>query len=649
MPQSIGVEKKESLKDKKLIYLTPDEYKQYNFIIERFVEAKNQRESIREEFDDLSFEDDYWLNRQAINSYLRVKRNDDEVRINTGTTEKKIEFVLNELLALNLQPEVKAYDQNDLEIAELGQTFEEIVKRTNEMEQDEDKYLDAFLQLLGQRICYVKELWVEKEVRGNKRPDGTQRTHHIKRCEKRVLSGLQVYPGDISLPAWRFNDQPYVIEYERMNYWEAETIYGDWDRWQYVKPGMPGSIGETWLYRMNALTKNEVEILHYKCYPDNEYQVTINGVPMLKVGTELPYSWEGYDITAVVLKSISHDFLFGRPLTASAKTLQALDNETIRNIIRKFRQAIEPPTGVKGGKQYSRDIWNPGSLAYGVSKDDFSSLINHTGVTQSEFAVMQLIESKISEFIGATPLPAGSGGKKQTATEIMQAKSAAVKMLGLAVLAVMRLKKNLTYLRIDNVLENYSKPTGKKYDPIGKKVKDIYATLSVNDTEVSEGKNGKRIIKFMDRDLEEKEQRDIYNHELKTAGQGSPESVRTVNIKKLNDIKVDWYVNIVQKEKDSSELAKAMFNDKLNEGVQVSQITGQQINPEKLTESFERTWQVKDFFQKAPPQAPPGASVGPQNAPGTSQGGQSDITTQMKQGMNKQQIQPSLNTMVGAQ
>src|SRR3990167_6495113 len=174
----------------------------------------------------------------------------------------------------------------------------------------------------------------------------------------------------------------------------------------------------------------------------------------------------------VGLKPYGYDFSYGKPLTQSAKTLQALDNETIRNLIRKFRQALEPPLGVPKGKVYSRDIWNPGAMAQGVKAGDFEKLIDHQGVTQSELAMFDLIEKKTNEFIGTSQTEPLQGKTSVTATELNLAQKNAIKMLGNSVLAVMRLKERLTLLRVKNALLNYTKPVGKQFDPLEQKIRE---------------------------------------------------------------------------------------------------------------------------------------------------------------------------------
>lgn len=619
---STGLEvKQESAKKDENVYYTGKLGEVYRFYIDRAERARILRERKWHEFDNLTYEKDYLLNEDARNSYLRPKRNDDEVRVNTGTTEKKIEAVQNELLAMNLQAEIMAYDDDDSEIVDLGRDMGDVVKRTNEIERDDDFWVEAIQELLCQRAVFVEELFIDKQITDKRISKGKigeedfefiTKPKRFTRCEKRVISGLQVYLGDPSLPAYRFRQQPYIVKYDRMMYEQAKGIFGTWGEWNKVKAG-GGS--QQWFqgafkYRFNKLLEdNEVEVIHYMSYPDDEQQYIVNGVMMLEPNTPLHWEREGYNIEMVTLKPLGRTCAYGKPLTASAKTLQALDNETIRLLIRKFRQALEPPLGVTSGRIYSKDIWEAGAVTQGLKKDTFSKLIDHTGVTQSEMSMYQLITDKTEEFIGASDVLQGiKSSTKTSATEIMNQQRQAIKQLGFAVLAVMRLKRDLTYQRIYNILENYTRPYDKKPveyfdgDALNTKVVDIYRKFTAQDATFENGKKGKKVVQFMDRDLTPEEEEQIYEYSEEQEKIGNPIRIKTINVKKLREITTHWYVTVNPTEKDGSALQQAMFQDKLVQAAGISKLTGRPLNGDKVIEDFERTWKTKDLFQKQAPQ-----------------------------------------------
>ena len=596
---------KEEIEDKIQKFYNAEEQKVYASYLEKFELAKTQRNRNYREFDDMNYEMDYQMNLDATNSYLKAKRNDDEVRIVTGVTEKKIEAVENELLAMNLQSNFNAFNQEDKEDSELGHVFTDLVKRTNEIEKDEDFWVEAIQELLTQRAVFIEEILENPRIT-DKRSNQKTKQRNIKIAKKRLVCGLNVFLGDITIPAHRFNEQPYIICYNRLLYRGAKKIRGDNSNWQYVKPGMSLYDEQSqgmFDYRFGNLKQDEVEVISYYSYPDDEYQVILNGVMMEKIGQKLPWEYEGYNLTMVVLKSMGRKFAYGKPLTASAKTLQALDNETIRNLIRKFRQAIEPPLAVAGrGKIYSRDIFAPASMAYGLKAGEFERLIDHQGVTNGELAMYDLINRKTEEFIGVSNVTQGLTERQQlTATQTIEMQRQAIKMLGFAVLAVMRMKRDADFLRLYNILENYTQSTGKEFDPLTNAVKDAYRRFTANDAEFENQQTGQKEIVFMNRDLEAQEEQQIFDFEEEQIKLGQPTRIVTVNVEKLRQIPYIWQNIVQQTEKEGTSLQRLMFTDKLNQAVSISQITGRPLNSDKIIDSFERIWKVKDMFLATPP------------------------------------------------
>ena len=580
--------------------LTAEEALQYGLIVDRIIKARNQRETPSDYFDGLTYEQAYLSNKRAAMSYLQPKKNDDEVRINTGTTEKRIELVLNELLALNLEEEIETFDKDDNPLVGVSDVFTDLVKRTEQIEHAKDKDITIYQELLTQPSVFVEEMWVKQIDHSDKK-----KLSDSYKCERRLLQGVQMYLGDISMPDTRFNEQPYLIKYARMSYSEAEYLFKDLDpvKWGHIVAGSYNALGSanSNLYRKGSLEQNEIEAFWYMSWPDNEIQILVNGIPFLKVGekyTNIYGNFRGYHITMVSLKPYGGDSAYGKPLTQSAKTLQALDNETIRNLIRKFRQALEPPIGVVGKHMLSRDIWNPGSIVKGVKKDDFEKLIDHSGVTRSEMAMFDLIEKKTNEFIGTSQSEPLQNKTQVTATELTLAQKNAVKMLGLSVLSVMRLKERLALLRVRNLLIHYTEPVNKQIDPITGMMRDMYARFTLRDTELTGGRTGDKIIQLSDYSLNDEQKQGLFQQEEQLRKQGRNVEFKILNVDKLKNLELYFYANVVSKPKESSDLDKTLIQEKINQGVAISNITGRRMNADKLIKGFERAWREHDLFEK---------------------------------------------------
>lgn len=592
------VQLNQEILEKKPYSLEGKALEQYIRIIERLYSAQTQRWYRRDEFDGLTYDQVYLANQRAGYSYLAPKINLSDVRVNTGTTEKKVEFILNELLALNLQSEILAYDKDDQLIDNFSYTCTDLVHRTEEMEHADEKDLFILQELLTQPGVYVEENWVERTVGTGKK----KKT--IRRCERQLLQGSQIYLGDITLPGYRFQEQPYIFKYFRKTYAEARTLFGDMECWEYIKPGAYSTIQPVpyQIYRMGSLLSNEVEGFIYMCPNDKEYQIILQGIPLYGPGEPLPWDWEGYNIVFDGIKPFHGDFSYYKSLVQAAKTLQALDNETIRNLIRKFQQSVEPPTGVPNGKVWSRDIWSAGSMVQGVTKDMFSKLIDHDGITPSEYQMFELIENKVDEFIGRPQVTSDSGGNP-TATQILTEQREAAKMIGLAVLAAMRIKSKLGIMRAKNIFSNYGKPIGKSVDPITKKIRETYATFTIQNASLGDI-NGTKIVQFSDQSPNQDQLNSLFSQEEKMAKSGKPTRYEILDVTKVNNIDWYFYAKAVPKPTDSQELEKMMYQDELNQAAMISRMTGRMINADKTIEKFERLWGSKDVFEKQPASSP---------------------------------------------
>jgi hypothetical protein len=306
-----------------------------------------------------------------------------------------------------------------------------------------------------------------------------------------------------------------------------------------------------------------------------------------------------------------------------AKTMQGISNETIRLLIRKFQQTLDPPMATpKSGKIYSSRIFDPGSWAQGLRKADFEKLIDHQGVTQGEFSMYNLIEQKIEEFIGTPNIAQGiQGSREMSATEVLTMQKQFLKQLGGTVAALMRMKRDLTEVRTYTILENYLTPIKRRYDDFTKKVEEVYRSFTIENSSFPNNRKGKKVIKLFPRDLMPEEEKALYDYEEEEASRGNNIRIKFVNSEKLKKIPINWYFSVYSEDKEGTTFDKVTFQDQLNQGAAVSKLTGKPLNPDVVTEAFEVKWKAKDWFNVQAPE---------QGAPTGEQGGQSDMMTGAK-------------------
>lgn len=613
-----------------------------NYHRDRLTLAKQARNTPDRRMDNLTFLQDFYSNEDAVNSYLRPKINDDEVRVVGGTTEKRIESIVNELQGMNYQHEIQAFDTNDAELRGLGKSMEDVVTRTNQLGNEQQVAEEAVWELCTQRGVVIEEILEEKQI-ANK---------IIRTPKKRLRSLLEVIFGDLTMPWYALQEQPFIATYDRMSLQSARMFYGHYDNFKHVRGGQDLSIdvyGAEITFRLGILLQDEVEVIHYMSVPDNEEQLYINGVPMLPVGSSLQFQYPcpRYPLAFAIPKRMSHHYTLGRSMAASLKYLQALDDETTRNLIRKFRQAVEPPKAVKSNaKSYTRDMYVAGSISYGVDADALKSLTKEEGITQGEMVMKQMVRQMIDELAARSDIQSGvTPDKKQTATAVVEQQKQAIKMLGQLVLAYSYLVRQMTENRVFNVIENLSKPDEVTFDPTTEQFVEQFRRFTLKNQPLENGKSGDRVLQMIGRDLTPEEELAIDDWQENEAAEGRPVKLSVLNIKRLRKMAVNWYVTVASKPRDSDDLHKLMFQDKLTQAGAIAQATGKQINSERVIDEFEQVWRADDWFKDDIESVQP--------MPGMEEQGGSEMKNQAQAGImgamkRPAKPAPKLTDMVGA-
>lgn len=648
MTESAGLLVQEDIAKKETFgYKDPEQYKLFCYYKTRLEKARDVRALPREEWDGLDFESYIASCRQAKNSYLRPKINDNEVRVGMADVEKKVESVCNEIVTLNLQPEVQVFNTEDKMLVELGEDLGDIVKKSNIVERDDDVWQEAIMSVLTYPITVIEECY--KKVKVGYGKDSDRRI-----AVKNLLHPSQIFFGDIFIPYYRLNDQPYIIKYEKMTYMQVEAIYGDMDGWKYVQPGQPNQNTYNlynYSYRFSQLGEDEVEILHIYDYHNDEYMLMIQGLMMF----DRPKSYKkefgdfnGYHFSISGIKTFSTDFIYFKSLVSSARILAGLKQGLLRDFIRKFRLAMEPVLGVASskGKIFNRNIWEPGNTVQGVKADDFSVLNQwNRGIEQGDVELLNIIDKATNDMMGVDPIMQGSNGKKLTATQTQESMKQALKMLGLSVAAVIRLKRDVTYLRIYNILNHQMLPSGQK--KINGLMQNVYQNYTIDDTYIASGKKGQKRIIVHDNDKRPLpfELSQAYEQESQARANGQEIKYRFFNAKMVRTIPLMIFVTVDTAERDGSNLQKIMFNDMLNDAVEVTKASGgtKKINANKFADELERVWKKKDLFMDAP-QQPPQDGQPPVDGEGQGSGGDTGMSSQLGKGIRKPQ-KPSVKQL----
>ena len=587
----------------------------------RMESARNSRDQEHDEFDGMSYQTHYELNERVANTFIAPKRNKEDTNFQSGTIRQKLFALLSALVNLNLSGDISAFDKEGLEIQALGDAMEDVVLKTNELDNDEEKKYLRQYELLKHGTVFVEELWDEKmkkekklkgkftgQVKGIKWD--TQLKKAFARPTRNIVPGLNIYLGDIT--KYDISEQPYIFTVDIKSYDEAKLIFGEWERWDKVPkkikkfdPAQKTNVYNT-DWRLIETRENYVEIVRYQDKWNNEFAVLLNGVLMTPIGLPLPWGYEDYNIAQQNLEPIHAKFAYGKSLVSRIRNKVALLDEMMRLAVLKTQKSFMPPYINISGRILTNRVLMPGKISHGIAPNTLLPINEKEtqGVTVAEFNMIKEIQDSINN---ETTSPIFSGQQATgdpTATEIIELQRQAKMVLGLTVFSVSMLEWKLEWLRLQNILKNWFNPQDTIVDEARGLLRAKYRTVSVNRPVEGEGM-GQRIViptKEIPSAQAIKQSEDALSEE-----QGIPIRLIFLNPEEIQSSKLCWEITIKPKEKRTSETDKLMFRAFMAD----AQFFGPTLNIQELQEEFATTWgkNPKKLFQSAQV-VQPGAEVG---------------------------------------
>lgn len=598
-----------------------------SFIQTRLEQAKIQRSNPFPEFGGKTYKQIFDENEKIANTLLDGKKNDDDVIVSAGTVESKLDALLANINNLDIGPDVFAFDKNNQRIQELGEALEDIILDTEKMDGeggDEEKKLLRQRELLKQGTVFVQEEWLKtwetkkklkKDYNGEFKnfADGwdTEQVLTFDGPSRTLLYGPNVYLGNIT--EYFMENQPYAFVVIHKDYNVAKAKYGKFENWQYVKPGaVPTDNSQTNTntiydnkWRLTDVAANQVEIILYQDQPNDEFQIIINGVMMLPIGFPLSaVSPRGkYNIAKQVFRTINAQFAYGKSFVSSGavKEIAALIDEMLKLFVLKTRKSYQPPYINTSGKVIPKKVLSAGRISMGIPPDALQAIGNEgNGVTNSEYQVLEKLQELADRSTISQQFAGQQGKAGTTATEVVEMKEQAKRVLGLTIAACSLLEKKLAYLRLYNILANWFEPIGDEVVQIGDVRKEIIPKFRKLETSANLrffGK-GERQITVTDQPIPD--DKTIRKEEIRMwREKGYPVQKFYISSEGLKEAELKWYIVINPKEKENSAFYKMLFREEINDLMLLAQF-GSKPNLDGLENKFAMVYQEsKDrFFQK---------------------------------------------------
>jgi len=561
--------------DKEVVIEQP-EYNEHELefrsrVLKDLENARTLREQAHPEFDDLTFTEYYTSNRRAGGGYNKPKQDESDVRVTTGTTMEKKNTLIAATISLNLDPEITAYDEFDRQVIELGKNMEDMVKKSREIDDWDDKKVEIYNEYYEQGFVCVEERFVEyripkKVLKGEGDKATWDKSDSLGKmyseCSGQLVEGINVYLGNI-----RESDikkQPFVALRETKSRAEAEAMFGKWARWKYVPLAKTNTTNDTFWMLDDTDMSERAEIIRIFYKFSDDFNIMINGVMMLPVTKDGSYPMSAllggvceYPISWAVSDPMS-DFAYGKSVPAKTKVDQAVLDNFIRNAVIKDNKHTNPPLANRTNQKISKRVYQAGRITDNLDAENLKPIGENNGVDQATVAAITMMKQNINEKSVDPVIEGQSTRGQRTAREVVELKEQSLQKMGLAIHGVRSLERQLAWLRIQNILTHWTKEKEKGIE--GAK-KAIYRTISI-DTDFEDGTSGEKQIVFMDGELPDDKQ--VYAEEdlvKKITGKNVRRTY--LNAKMLGQVKYTWKVDVNPTDKDSSEIRLAKFEESL--------------------------------------------------------------------------------------
>lgn len=502
-----------------------------NFRRRRMISARDTRDTVRQEFDDMPFLKWWDVMKRADDQYVAPRKNKTDTSINTGTIRDKDTTLVEYAMKYDFEPVAQVYDDEDDMLVEVAETGEDLVRKSKHMEDYKAKLKLIVRSFVTFGTALVEDQWVERWVvektlkNGFKAGLGSDKAEWQQKlvkqydgCQAKLWDLRKCYFGDIR--KYFVNGpqgQPFFFTVEYESYDVVKSIFGNWDRFKYVPTliTMTPDIQSAQVYNaswaLRPISENYVEIIRYYDPVANEFAITLNGIDMLPI-MESKTTVNGIEKTLISgfpLTEVSpsgaipfakydlepmHDFVYSKGQPAKMRVWGDVENMFVKLMIRMMKQKTDPTLGNKSGKNFGSEVTDPGTIINDIRDGDlFPVLPNFKGADAADMSFHALIKQELSKNSVEDSLQGkdNSDPNKETATQNMNNLKAQTLQVAALFDGIIFGENQINWLRIYNIAKNWTKPIDVQIDVFNKAIVDKYRTVTVP----TESDGGQKVTK----------------------------------------------------------------------------------------------------------------------------------------------------------
>lgn len=511
---------------------------------------------------------------------------DWQARVNVPMTHNKVVAVLGKIVAMLPMVEISPRFDDDTQRAKI---LNDLYQYAEDIDNYEELMICAALEAIvkGTVVGYEGYEYKQKVIRDVLGYDPKDTNIEEAVVTEAKLYGTIVpleefYPSSVSVR--RIEDMPYCFRRYVIPYSTFVQDFTMYPRWERVMPKMSdtsesGVMNQTAYsdFISTSVEDGNVEIICYYNKDTDEYVLLANGIwlnplPGTKVAPN-PFRHKRLPFWSARFDTLGSDFFYGKSLVDRMSAMQDVLNVLTNMLLDQSFLTIFPPILTAGIDPIEEDYLRPGRrvpvdtqglpLQQSFMKLDLGTPSGwHQFILQYTQNILE--QSSIDQVSSGQ---AGVGGRT-TAEEIKVAAAGVAAVLGVfGKLLGTSGVKNKAYLKCANILQFWTNPkTPIISNILGGKMdiyQDAFNVVSMDDTQLSKGKRGKKIIAMYKDTSSFPTKKQLSTraklYELET---GQPVEIQAITGDYLRGLQFDMKLVPNTKSPETKEVAKALALEK---------------------------------------------------------------------------------------
>jgi hypothetical protein len=619
-----------------------------NRVFELFRKAQQDRDRAFSYFDGMnliSYIEDS-VERFNTNLYLRDGMEDWQSGFNDGFTRAKVLALVGRLVEqLPIASALPRGEEDTLR----AQIITDLYHYTEELDDYENLMSMFVLELVvkGTAIGYEDLEYKKKKIREatgiGDDTKVTEKTIKTTKFYSELVPIEEYYPASVAIMSAK--DQPYSYWRKLMNFADFAEKFGHYKKAKFVQPKQSVSTTTAVIpyyldYISSDVQEGTVELLRFYDSVNDEYVMIANGIWLNPLGSAeevqpLPWAHKEQPFFSAIFEPFGV-FFYGKSLPNKLSSMQDVLNVLQNMMMDQSFLSIFTPIITAGFDDFEDDYIRPGRR----TSIDTGGLALSSAIMPLQFPAPsgwhQFILEYTRRIMEESSLDrvsqgiAGQGAERTTAYEVQTAAAGVASILTMVARFLNGAIKRKAMLRIKNILQYGFSPNSTIVPGVmaDTDTKKPFATFSFNNTELSEGKRGTRVLELYrsDEALPSREQNQARSL-IASAEQRRNVEVTSISPSYVRNVSFDIKLALDPRREHSTLAEQGLL---LNQIQMISSVGGERVNVDELLVKLAASMGLdptKIINEEAP--APAEADAGAAGAAGQQMGQVEQMLSQM--------------------